>query len=122
MQINSREPPVCAFANCSSCNADFVSKVQIVGTDLEALLKSAHLKPASDKPTIFKSCHYCRTFYCSALCRELDWSVHKRDKCFKGALASLCKRILVRIGRNVRRACGKLGGKQRSFNWLCLRC
>ncbi len=102
MQINSRDPPVCAFNNCS-CNVEFISKTHILGTDLESILKSnpSPSRLNKDRPFVFKSCHYCSTYYCSALCRELDWPVHKRDKCFYGGLASMCKRVLVKIGRNV---------------------
>ena len=110
MQFNSLESPMCAFRNCSCNYMDFVSKQMILGEDIESLLlKNKKLEFSADKinnnkvimPRLFKSCHYCCTYYCSSLCRELDWPVHKRDACYYGNLASLCKRILVKIGRNV---------------------
>ena len=48
---------------------------------------------------LYKSCHYCYTFYCSRKCRQLDWYAHKSSRCFYGRLSSFCKRILTKVGR-----------------------
>ena len=47
-----------------------------------------------------KSCHYCHAYYCSRTCRQLDWTYHKSILCPASRLASYCKKLLVKIGRN----------------------
>jgi hypothetical protein len=73
-----------------------------------------------------KLCHYCHTHYCSKKCRELDWEYHKMTKCYFGRLSSFCKRILSKIGRNLRlriqfskiAKTGYLSTARRGFIWL----
>jgi hypothetical protein len=75
---------------------------------------------------LFKSCHYCYTFYCSKECRQQDWPQHKSKKCYYGRLSSLCKKSVVRVGRNadLRDELSKIAFNayqrtmQRGFIWL----
>ncbi|XP_053230799.1 apical junction component 1 homolog [Podarcis raffonei] len=41
----------------------------------------------------FKSCHSCRTLYCSRHCRRQDWRRHK-ERCAAGRAASACRNAL----------------------------
>lgn len=74
---------------------------------------------------LFKTCHHCKTVYCSSSCRQLDWFNHKNE-CFIGRLNSDCKRILSKVNRNfvLRNELSKvartayLGTLQRGFVWL----
>ncbi|XP_034969556.1 apical junction component 1 homolog [Zootoca vivipara] len=41
----------------------------------------------------FKSCHSCRTVYCSRHCRRQDWASHK-ERCVFGRAGSACRNVL----------------------------
>lgn len=100
----------CDYLNCSRFKNEFVYL-----NDLSA-----------EKDLQLKVCHYCHTHYCSKECRELDWEYHKMTKCYFGRLSSSCKRILSKIGRNLRLRIqlsklantGYLSTAKRGFIWL----
>lgn len=137
LKIRSAEAPICQYAKClaNSTGKANLSKTAILNWDIDQLLLTqqnptepdSQAKPVRRPSTVlFKSCHHCFTFYCSSVCRELDWVEHKRSKCYYGNLSSLCKRILTKIGRNVdlRLELSKvartayLSTAQRGFIWL----
>lgn len=93
-QIYSEQEPVCEYTECTAHNK-FISKAQILSNDIENILSI----PASST-NLLKACHYCYTYYCSSMCRELHWPEHKRTKCYYGHLASQCKKTLTKIGRS----------------------
>lgn len=131
LKIRSDEAPTCQYAKClaNSTGKANLSKTAILNWDIDQLLQTQpdEVKPLRRPSTVlFKSCHYCFTFYCSSVCRELDWADHKRSKCYYGNLSSLCKRILTKIGRNVDlrlelsrvARTAYLSTAQRGFIWL----
>lgn len=110
-----------------SSKKTLLSNIQIIKSDTEPNCANQN---CSDKlSNFFKSCHYCFTFYCSKECREIDWIRHKYTLCYYGRLASCCKKILTKVGRNVelRDELSKIAKtgyevlarcKQRGFVWL----
>ena len=76
-QIHSQTPPTCQYPNCSHT-----------------------FSTAASNELLFKSCHYCNTFYCSRACRQNDWPEHKTTKCAYGRTHAFCKRILTKVGRH----------------------
>jgi hypothetical protein len=76
-QIISKNPPICSYFNCQKD------------------------KRFHEKVIHYKSCHYCYTFYCSRECRQSDWKNHKNFKCVNSRSSSLCKQVLIKVGRNL---------------------
>jgi hypothetical protein len=74
--IKSELQPKCSYRNCNKN----VIKV---------------LEPNNKESLLFKSCHYCLTFYCSKECRQLDWNLHiSYENCIYGRSTNCCKKIL----------------------------
>ena len=85
-QIHSQTPPKCQNPNCSNHNINNSNN-------------NYNITKASQE-LLFKSCHYCYTFYCSRACRQNDWPEHKSTKCLYGRTHAFCKRILTKVGRH----------------------
>ena len=95
-KIYSETEPVCEYPECTA-NYKFISKAQILNNDIENILQSPSIKTDNN---LLKACHYCYTYYCSSMCRELHWPEHKRSKCYYGHLASQCKKSITKIARS----------------------
>jgi hypothetical protein len=46
-------------------------------------------------------CNFCEMVYCSLMCRHNDWTRHKENDCISGNISSCCKRLIVKLSRNV---------------------
>ncbi|XP_046547793.1 apical junction component 1 homolog [Haliotis rubra] len=67
-----------------------------VNCDNQACVNSLPLKEAKKS---YKLCPYCYTYYCSRLCRKLDFEAHKQ-KCHHSNVNSACKHIMVKINKD----------------------